>query len=115
MKRRIASLTLALLFMAASLAAETPAIAGKWQFVLEMPHGSRTGVLNVQQDGPKLGGTCDLQKHGTSTIAGSIQGTKVSMKIELHGGSFTMLGTVEGGKMSGTTEPAGGTWKATRE
>jgi hypothetical protein len=63
----------------------------------------------------KLGGTCELEKHGTSTLAGNIQGPKVSMKIELHGGAFSLLGSVDGNKMSGTTEPAGGTWKATRQ
>jgi len=115
MKKLISSLTLALLFMAVSLAADTPTITGKWQFLLEMPHGKRAGVLALQQDSAKLGGTCELQEHGTSTVVGSVQGAKVSMKIELHGTSFTLLGTVEGDKMSGTTEPAGGTWKATRD
>ena len=101
--------------MAVSLAADAPTIAGKWEFMLEMSHGNRAGVLTVQQDGAKLSGTGELEKHGTSTMTGSIEGAKVSMKIELHGGSFTMLGTVEGDKMSGTTEPKGGTWKATRQ
>lgn len=114
MRKLISILTLAL-FAVVCLAADAPKIAGKWQFVLEMPHGNRSGVLTLQQDGAKLSGTCELQKHGTSTVTGSIQGAKVSMKIELHGGSFTLLGAVEGDNMSGTTEPAGGTWKATRQ
>ena len=115
MKKLISTFTLALFSMAVSLAADAPTMAGKWQLVLEMPHGNRAGVLTLQQDGTKLGGACELEKHGTSTVVGSIQGAKVSMKIELHGGSFSLLGTVEGNKMSGTTEPAGGTWKATRQ
>ena len=115
MKRLISNLALALSFMVVSLAADTATITGKWQFELDMPHGNRAGVLILQQDGAKLGGTCELQKHGTSTVVGSIQGANVSMKIELHGGSFSLLGTVDGNKMSGTTEPAGGTWKATRD
>ena len=115
MKKLISTLTLVLLAITVSLAADAPTIAGKWQFVLQMPHGNRAGVLTLKQDGTKLGGSCELEKHGTSTIAGSIQDAKVSMKIELHGGSFSLLGTVEGNKMDGTTEPAGGTWKATRQ
>ncbi len=114
MRTLISILTLA--FCAAVCpAADAPTIAGKWQFVLEMSHGTRAGVLTVQQDGAKLSGTGELEKHGASTITGSIQGAKVSMKIELHGGAFTMLGTIEGNNMSGTTDPAGGTWKATRQ
>ena len=115
MKKLISTLTLALVCMAVSVAADAPTIAGKWQFVLETPHGNRAGVLTLQQDGTKVGGSCELEKHGTSVVAGSIQDAKVSMKIELHGVSFSLLGTVEGNKMSGTTEPAGGTWKATRQ
>jgi len=115
MKKLISALTLALLCMAVTLAADAPTITGKWEFMLEMSHGNRAGLLTVQQDGSKLSGTGELEKHGTSTMTGSIEGAKVSMKIELHGGSFTMLGTVEGDKMSGTTEPKGGTWKATRQ
>ena len=61
MKKLISSLALALLFMAVSLAADTPMITGKWQFVLEMPHGNRAGVLTLQQDGAKLGGTVSLK------------------------------------------------------
>jgi hypothetical protein len=114
MRKLISILTLAL-FAVVCLAADAPEIAGKWQFVLEMPHGNRAGVLTLQPDGPKLSGACELEKHGSSTVTGSIQGAKVSMKIELHGGSFTLLGTVEADNMSGTTEPAGGTWKATRQ
>jgi len=114
MRKLISILTLAL-FAVVCLAADAPKIAGKWQFVLEMPHGNRAGVLTLQQDGAKLSGACEVEKHGTSTVTGSIQGAKVSMKIELHGGSFSLLGTVDGNKMSGTTEPAGGTWKATRD
>ena len=115
MKKLVSTLTLALLAMAVSLAADAPTISGKWKFLLEMSHGNRAGVLTVQQDGTKLSGTGELEKHGASTLTGSIEGAKVSMKIVLHGGSFTMLGTVEGNTMSGTTEPAGGTWKATRQ
>lgn len=115
MKRLISILTLALLCVAAPLAADAPKVAGKWQFLLEMSHGRRTGALTVQQDGEKLTGTGELEKHGSSTITGSIQGARVSIKMELHGGSFTLLGTIEGDKMSGTTDPAGGTWKATRQ
>jgi len=115
MKRLISALTLTLLCMAVPMAADAPKIVGKWQLVLDMSHGKRTGTLNVQQDGEKLSGTGELEKHGASTITGSIQGEKISMKIVLHGGSFTLLGTVEGDKMSGTTDPAGGTWKATRQ
>lgn len=115
MKRLISTLTLALLCMAVPLGADAPTIAGKWQFVLDMSHGKRSGVLAIQQDGAKLSGTGELEKHGTSTITGAIEGAKVSIKLELHGGSFTFLGTVEGDKMSGTTDPAGGTWKASRQ
>ena len=115
MKKLISMLTLSLLATAVSLAADAPAIAGKWQFLLQMPHGKRAGILTIKQDGPKLGGSCELEKHGTSEIAGNVQDAKVSMKIELHGGSFTLLGTIDGNKMSGTTEPAGGTWKARRD
>jgi hypothetical protein len=96
-------------------AADAPQLDGKWQFLLEMSHGNRAGILTIQQDGAKLNGTGELEKHGASKMTGSIQGAKVSMKIELHGGSFTLLGTVEGDKMSGTTDPVGGTWKATRK
>ena len=115
MKRLISILTLASLCMVVPLAADAPKIAGKWQFVLEMSHGRRTGALTVRQDGAKLSGTGELEKHGPSTITGTIQGAKVSLMMELHGGSFTLLGTIEGDKMSGTTDPAGGTWKATRQ
>ena len=115
MKRVMLMLTLAFVAVAASLAADASAIAGKWQFLLEMPHGKRTGELSLTQDGATLGGSCELEKHGTSTITGSIQVAKVSMKIELHGNTITLIGTIDRNKMSGTTEPAGGTWKATRQ
>jgi hypothetical protein len=107
-------LTLTLLITPASLSAGAP-VAGKWQFVLEMPHGKRNGTLDVRQDGEKLSGTGELERHGASTITGSIQGAKVSMTLTLHGGSFTLLGTIEGDKMAGTTDPSGGAWKATRQ
>jgi hypothetical protein len=112
MKRLISVLTLTLSSMAAL--ADAPAIAGKWQFALDMSHGKRTGTLNVQQDGGKLSGTGELEKHGSSALTGTIEGAKVSIRMVLHGGSFTLLGTIEGGEMSGTTDPKGGTWTATK-
>ena len=96
------------------MVADAPNAAGKWQFALDMSHGKRNGTLDIQQDGEKLTGTGELEKHGASTLSGNIHGTKVSITIKLHGGTFTLLGSIDGDKMSGTTEPAGGTWKANR-
>ena len=114
MRKLISLLTVAIL-SAVCVSADASKITGRWQFLLEMPHGNSFGALTLQQDGAKLSGTCELQKHGTSTVTGSIDEAKVSMKITLHGGSFTMLGIIKGDQMTGTTEPAGGTWKATRD
>jgi hypothetical protein len=100
--------------LALPLNADPPTVTGKWLFTLDMSHGKRNGTLDLQQDGEKLSGTGELEKHGSSTITGSAQGAKVSITIKLHGGSFTLIGTVEGDKMSGTTDPAGGTWNSTR-
>lgn len=116
MKRLILTLTLASFFATASLADDVPTVAGRWQFLLDMSHGKRNGTLNVQQDGEKLSGTGELEKHGASTISGSIRDSKVSITIKLHGGSFTLIGIVEGDdKMKGTTDPAGGQWSATKQ
>jgi len=103
------------LLATAGLAADAPKMTGKWQIALETPHGSRVGVLTVQQEGEKLSGACELEKHDPATMTGGIQGGRVSMKMELHGNAFTLVGTVEGDSMSGTTEPPGATWKATRK
>ena len=113
--RKLISILLSALCAAVFLAADAPKIAGKWQFALKTPQGSRDGVLTLQQDGAKLSGTCELEKHDPSTVTGDIQGAKVSIKIQLHGNPFTLVGTVEGDSMGGTTEPAGATWKATRK
>jgi hypothetical protein len=115
MKRLILALMFGLSSVPSCVAADAISIAGKWQFALDMSHGKRTGTLHVQQDGEKLSGTGELEKHGASTLSGSVQGERVSIKIQLHGGAFTLLGRVEGDKMSGTTDPAGGTWKATKQ
>ena len=113
--RKLISILMFALCATVCLAADEPKVTGKWQFAMETPHGNRAGVLTVQQDGAKLSGNCELQKHGTATVTGSIQATKLSMKMELHGISFSLVGTVEGDNMSGTTDPAGATWKATRQ
>lgn len=113
--RRLISILMLVLYATVCLADDAPKIAGTWEFMLEMSHGNRAGLLTVEQDGTKLSGSGELEKHGKSTMTGSIQGAKVSMTIQLHGGSFTMLGTVEGDTMSGTTDPAGGKWQAKRK
>ena len=113
MKKLIAILILTIAGLAT--AADAPKIAGKWDFVIETPHGTRSGVLSVQQDGAKVSGTCELEGHDAATVSGSIEGPKVSMKLKLHGNSVTLIGTVEGNKMSGNTEPLSATWKAARK
>jgi hypothetical protein len=115
MKIWLRTLLLASLFIPVSLPSDAPPVAGRWQFVLEMSHGTRNGTLQLQQEGEKLTGTGELEKHGATTVTGSIRDAKVSLTITLHGGSFTLVGTFEKDKMSGTTNPAGGTWKATRQ
>jgi hypothetical protein len=75
----------------------------------------QAGVLTVQRHGAKLSGTFELENHDPSTVTGSIQGAKVSIKIEVHGTPFTLVGTVDGDSMSGATEPALATWKAIRK
>src|SRR5437667_7627415 len=54
--RKLISILLLALCAAVCIAADAPQIAGKWQFALKTPQGSRDGVLTLQQDGAKLSG-----------------------------------------------------------
>ena len=97
-------------------AADPPAkAAGKWQLVLNTPHGTVNGALDLKQDGAKLSGSLATDQMGTVTVAGALDGKNVTLGMEFHGNAFKLVGAVDGAKMSGTTEPAGGTWTATRQ
>ena len=53
---------------------------------------------------------------GSMTLAGKVEGDKVSFSMEVPGPGLTLTftGTVEGDKMSGSTDHAGN-WTATRQ
>ena|SRR5579871_4028260 len=95
---------------------ETAKVAGTWQMSLDTPHGPMKGPLKVQQDGAKISGTYELEMFGSMTIAGKIEGDKVSFSLEVPNAGMTLAftGTLEGDKMSGSTDHAGN-WNATRQ
>lgn len=115
MKRLISVLVVALALFAQQKA-EPARIAGSWKMSMETPHGTVEGPLQVQQDGSKLTGTYEVEHFGLMPLSGTVEGNKVSLKIEVQGGQVTIgiTGTVDGGKMTGTTE-LGGNWSANRE
>ena len=91
------------------------AIAGQWQMSLQTPHGPMKAALQVEQDGTKITGTCDVEHMGSMALAGTVHGKKISFTIEVQEGQkITFSGTVDGKKMNGVTEPEGGDWSATR-
>lgn len=96
-------------------AAEPVKAAGKWQLVLDTPHGKLSGAIDLKQDGAKVSGSWETEGMGSVPVTGSIDGKKVAFAFELHGTAVKLVGTVEGAKMSGSAEPGGGTWTATRQ
>jgi hypothetical protein len=95
---------------------ESGKIAGKWQMSIDTPHGPMKGPLEVKQDGAKLTGTYELEMFGSMTLAGKVEGDKVSFNMEVAAAGITIAftGTVDGDKMSGSTDHAGN-WTATRQ
>jgi hypothetical protein len=94
---------------------ESAKIAGKWQMSVDTPHGPMKGPLQVKQEGTKLTGTYELEMFGSMSLAGTVEGDKVSFNMEVPGAAMTLIftGTVDGDKMSGSTDHAGN-WTATR-
>ncbi len=97
------------------LAAAEAGPAGKWQLTFNTPHGVMNGTLDIKQAGNKLSGTCASDHFGSVPLAGSVDGKKISIDIEVQGMAFKMIGTLDADKMSGTIEPDFGTWSATRD
>ena len=84
-------------------------IAGSWQISWQGRGGSRQATMQVQQDGSKLSGTFQ-DESGSSQLAGSIAGNKVSFSVQIQGRPMAVAftGAVDGDKMSGTFQPQGG-------
>src|SRR5262245_49742401 len=110
---------IAVVFLSAAMLAAEQAqkIAGNWKVSMETPHGKMVGVFKIQQDGSKLSGTCETERHGSNPLRGTVDGSKVTLSVAMNDGhmTFRFNGTVDGAKMSGETEPNGATWTATRE
>jgi hypothetical protein len=90
-------------------------IAGDWQMSVETPHGTMTGPLKVEQDGAKITGTYETEHAGKLTLAGKVDGKKVTFSMDAGQMTITFNGSVDGDKMSGTADPMGGAWSATRK
>ncbi|MCX6628640.1 MAG: hypothetical protein NTW28_13535 [Candidatus Solibacter sp.] len=91
------------------------AVAGMWQLSMQTPHGPMNAGMQVKQDGTKINGTCNTDHTGTVTLAGTVDGKRISFSMEIPGGpKITFSGTVEGNKMGGTTDFEGGAWSAAR-
>jgi hypothetical protein len=99
---------------ACAFAADPATIAGKWQMVIDTPHGQMDGALDLKQDGVKLSGTLTTEQTGACDLTGSVDGRNVSWSFEAMGTQFKMTGKLDGAQMSGTTEPVGAQWTATR-
>jgi hypothetical protein len=97
-----------------AFAADPAAIAGKWQMVIDTPHGQMDGALDLKQDGAKLSGTLTTEQTGACDLTGSVDGRNVSWSFEAMGTQFKMTGKLDGGKMTGATEPFDAPWIATR-
>jgi hypothetical protein len=115
MKKLLTTILVVLLGAAACLAAEGAKIAGKWQLTMDTPHGAMQGSLTLQQDGPKITGTCDMQHIGSLSLTGKLDDNKLSLNMEVPDNQMkvAITGTVDGNKMTGTTEF--GNWSATRQ
>jgi len=115
--KRLYSVALVLVAAVCLLAGEGAKLAGTWQMSFESPHGPMTANLHIQQDGSKLTGTFDVEHMGSMPLAGSVDGGKVSMKVEVPGQKLTLTfnGEIDGDKMSGTMTPRDSAWKATRQ
>ena len=94
-----------------------PSLSGNWELSFNSPHGVLKGALKLQQNHADVTGTIDLGEMGSSPVNGKIDGNKVALKLELHGGEMkmTLNGKIEGDKLSGDTDPPGGTWTAAKK
>lgn len=120
------------LSFAASNDAQSPSVAGKWQFSWEARIGTERGTLQLQQTDSKLTGS--YQGNIVAPKAtGALEGNKITLNLDFqrdHPFTIIFTGTVEGDKMSGRFEvkdfkdaydphgenvrPSNYTWKAVR-
>ena len=115
MKRLISVLVVALALFAQQKAEHRPGLRA-----VEDVHGDSPRNRGGDVAGPA--GRLEADRHvqvehfGLMQLSGTVEGNKVSLKIEVQGGQVTIgiTGTVDGGKMTGTTE-LGGNWSANRE
>jgi hypothetical protein len=94
-----------------------PSLAGTWKMSFETPHGPVNGDMELQQDGSKVTGNCDLGDHGGFGVTGTVDGSKVTFTFKAKGADMvlTLNGSIDHEKMSGSSEPQGGSWTAVRK
>lgn len=109
--KKLASLSLALLMVAAFLAAAIN-ITGDWEMTVKSPQGDRTRPISFVQDGEKLTVKTTGRNNEEIISQGTVKGNDVEwtmVRTMQDGTEFKMVykGKVEGDKIVGTFEMRG--------
>src|SRR5262249_42451000 len=95
-----------ILLSAATVAAANQAsVAGRWQIHTSIAGNENDSVCTLTQKDAEIGGSCDTLQGGPATVAGKLDGDKVTFgfKTEFNGTPITVSyqGKLEAGKISG--------------
>jgi len=106
--------------MSAQMAAQTPSVAGEWDFAMNTPGGVRPFKVIFKVDGEKLSGTVK-RTSGDVALQGAIKGDVISFTytVDYNGNALTLGfdGKVTGDAMGGTVAFGGQSedaWSAKR-
>jgi hypothetical protein len=120
MMYRSARAALLVIVSTALVSAAPAAIAGPWQFTVELAMGTGKPLVTFKQDGEKITGTYE-GRYGKSTLEGTVKENQVQFTVTVVAEGTTVSGVFTGiyenDRMTGEVDYEGagdGTWTAVR-